>query len=165
MPPVRVAFFMRQMMKYRKLTKEELNELEQEFIQFLVSNTITAEDWLEIKDQEIEKAEKLIELFSDQVLDKALSNIKFLEHRSPKNVLLFFCRQEEIDMIGLSIDPSSEFDLTNEEDLAKMTDREELSIFKNTKKYTKNREEEIFEMLNNGCLTTDEKLYKAFAKL
>ncbi len=36
-------------MKYRRLDKEELEELEQEFIKFLAVNTVTADDWAKIQ--------------------------------------------------------------------------------------------------------------------
>ena len=36
-------------MKYRKLTKDELEVFEKEFIQFLVINVITAIKWLKLK--------------------------------------------------------------------------------------------------------------------
>lgn len=152
-------------MKYRILTTEELEELKEEFIQFLVSNTVTADDWVNIKENQLDKAEKLIEMFSDQVLDKALSNIKFLEHREPKNIMLFHCRKDEIDMISLSIDANSPYDFTNEHELSGIAENEKLNTFKNTKKYSKKREEEIFDMINNGCLTTDEQLYKVLANI
>jgi len=152
-------------MKYRKLTTEELEELKEEFIQFLVSNTVTADDWVKIKETQIDKAEKLIEMFSDQVLDKALSNIKFLEKREAKNIMLFHCRKDEIDMISLSIDSNSPYDFTKENELVEIAEYEKLSSFKSTKKYSKIREEEIFDLLNNGCLTTDEQLYKVLANL
>lgn len=159
-------FYKHHYMKYRKLTDEELEELKEEFIQFLVSNTITADDWVKIKEEENEKAKKLIELFSDQVMDKALTNINFLEHREPKNLMLFHCGKEVIDMIGLTIDSSSVYDFTNDNNnLTEIAKNDKISIFKKTKKYTKNREEEIFDMLNNGCLTTNEKLYKVLANL
>lgn len=152
-------------MKYRNLTSEELEELKEEFIQFLVSNTVTAADWVKIKETQIEKADKLIEMFSDQVLDKALTNIKFLEKREAKNIMLFHCRKDEIDMISLSIDNNSVYDFTKENDLAEIAANEKMSTFKSTKKYAKAREEEIFEMLSNGCLTTDEQLYKVLANM
>ena len=37
-------------MKYRRLTNEELAELEKEFVRFLVSNTVTSEDWEKINE-------------------------------------------------------------------------------------------------------------------
>ena len=36
-------------MKYSRLTKEQFEELHQEFINFLATQSITAEEWKEIK--------------------------------------------------------------------------------------------------------------------
>ena len=163
--PLNCGIFYLVKMKYRILTTEELEELKEEFIQYLVSNTVTADDWVKIKDTEVEKAEKLIELFSDQVLDKALTNIKFLEHRESKNLMLFHCTKESIDMIGLSVDENSELDLTEISNMGGIPENDSINVFKTSKKYSKNREEEIFDMLNNGCLTTDEKLYETLMNL
>ena len=43
------------MPKYRLLTQDELNELEHEFINYLVLNGITAEDWEDIKKSKQER--------------------------------------------------------------------------------------------------------------
>jgi len=152
-------------MRFRKLSLQELEELKDEFIQFLASNTVTAQDWENLKETNNEKAEQLIEIFSDEVLDKALTNIKFLEKREPKNLLVFHCRKDEIDMIGLSIDNNSELDFTNENHFTEIASNVKINIFKSSKDYNKNREDEIFEMLESGCLTTDEKLYKTLVNL
>lgn len=51
------------MAKYRLLTHEELIELEKEFIDFLILNSIVASDWMKIKNEEPEKATRFIHLF------------------------------------------------------------------------------------------------------
>ena len=51
--------------KYRELTTLELKELEKEFIDYLIVNGITADDWVKIKEEQQEKAEDIITLFSD----------------------------------------------------------------------------------------------------
>lgn len=48
------------MAKYRLLTHEELIELEKEFIDFLILNSIVASDWMKIKNEEPEKATRFI---------------------------------------------------------------------------------------------------------
>ena len=48
------------MTKYRRLTLEELEELQKEFVDFLVINGITAEDWVKLKDNEVDKSELII---------------------------------------------------------------------------------------------------------
>ena len=51
-------------MKYRRLTIDELKELEQEFIQFLINNGIEGNDWEKIKPISSSK-DQIIELRGD----------------------------------------------------------------------------------------------------
>jgi hypothetical protein len=51
------------MSKYRTLKRDELKILEKDFVQFLVTNGIMANDWELLKIEEPEKAEGLIEMF------------------------------------------------------------------------------------------------------
>ena len=145
---------------------DELEELKDEFIHFLAANTITAEDWKSLKEEENEKAEQLIDIFSDLVMEKSLSNVRFLEKREAQNVLLFHAKTDEIDLIGLSIQ-NSDYDLTNPDHLAELTkdaSKAEVNIFKSSKPYSKQREDEVFELLQTGCLVTDNTLFSHLSK-
>ena len=155
-------------MRFRKLTLDELKELHEEFIQFLSSNTITGDDWGKIKEDDYDKTDKLIDIFSDIVLEKSLVNIRFLEKREPKNLLLFHCKEKEIDLVGLSVSEGSSIDFTNSEHLEALSKSEisvKINTFKTSKAYSENREDEVYKMLNDGCLITDEKLFKALFTL
>lgn len=154
-------------MRFRRLTLDELDALKNEFIQFLASNTITGEDWKKLKEEQLEIAEKLIDVFSDIVMEKSLSKVHFLEKREPNNVLLFYAKETEIDLIGISID-SPHHDLTNEKDLEQLMQNAsgiETKMFKSSKPYIKNREDEVFEMLQSGCLITDSMLFTTLSKV
>ena len=153
-------------MRFRRLTLDELKELHQEFIQFLSSNTITGDDWKKIKEEDYPKAEKLIEVFSDIVIEKSLSNIKYLEKREPGNILLFHCKEKEVNLIAISLIGNADIDLTNDEHislLAKGDFKADINSFKTSKPYQENREDEVFKMLNEGCLISDGKLFKTKA--
>ncbi len=155
-------------MKYRRLTDEELKELEKEFIEFLVTNTITANDWEKIKNENPENAHTLIEMFSDVVMEKVLSNIKYLEHREEKNLMLFEFQKEEIVLIGIHVAPHVNVDLREQSSIQSLIDNgiedESISIFKTLKPYEKSREEEIFQMTENNCLVSDGVLFYALNK-
>ena len=69
-------------MKYTRLTKEQLEELNQEFINFLATQSITAEEWKEIKEQKPEVAEEELDIFSDLVWEGVLSKVEYLENIS-----------------------------------------------------------------------------------
>lgn len=150
-------------MKYRRLNDAELKELEKEFIDFLVSNTVTAQDWVFIKENEPLKAERLIELFSDLVLERALEKIEYLELREPKNLMLFRCTKEEMILIGVSATEGVEVDFTNENQLSELASGNfkegQFKVFKSIKKYTDTKEKEVYDLTEQGCMITDDKLF------
>lgn len=157
-------------MKYRRLTDEELKELEKEFVEFLVSNTITADDWEKLKQENPENAHMLIEMFSDVVMEKVLANIKYLEHREEKSLMLFEFQKEQIVLIGINVTPHINVDLREKNSIQHLIDNngiedDAISIFKTIKPYKKTREEEIFEMTENNCLVSDGVLFYALNKL
>ena len=56
-------------MKYRRLTLEELEPLENEFIDFLVVNGIIADDWRHLLAHDLEKSNQIIDAFSEVVFE------------------------------------------------------------------------------------------------
>jgi hypothetical protein len=143
-------------MKYRVLTKDELIELEEDFKHFLIANGIYDDEWVKINKEDKKKAIELVELFSDVVLDKALKNIKFLEHITHQGINAFFFRDNEVVLIGIT-SVNKEIDFTRDT-LDKF--KNELNIFRTTKPYFKNREEEIFDLLETGSSIIDEERFK-----
>ncbi len=150
-------------MKYKRLTPEELNNLEKEFISFLAHAQITAQDWEKMKIQENEKANELIDVFSDVVYDKVLKKIEYLEYREAKSLHIYKFTSEEIKLLGIKVKEGSKIDLTkndlNQQDFSAVT------ILKSNKKYQKEREVEIFELLQAGCLITNNALFNTLEKL
>lgn len=137
-------------MKYRRLTKDELESLEEDFVQFLASNQVTADEWIKLKEENSDKVHDFIELFSDIVLEKVFSNIQYLQHRSKQVIRVFWMGEDKITMTGLQLsDPTK--DLTNPLHLQLLSDPEQLvkgvKVFQMEKEYTKPRAEEIFEMM------------------
>ena len=142
-------------MKYRSLTNEELAELENEFKQFLITNNVYTEEWEELNKKKDKKVDELVEMFSDIVLDKALKNIKYLEHVTPNDIKSFKCDTNEMVLIGI-VSKNQDIDFTKHT-LSDFAD--ELDIFKTSKPYHKERELEVFELLQSGCSLIDEARY------
>ena len=78
------------MVKYRRLSIEELEELEKEFIQFLAVNGIDAAKWQDLKQNQIEEANEFIDSFSDLVFGKSLEGVQYIEHRTASDYKIFF---------------------------------------------------------------------------
>lgn len=158
-------------MKYRKLTKAELETLESEFIRFLASNTVTAADWEKIKQENPEKAENLIDMFSDIVIEQTLERITYLDLKRPKDIRSYYCQKDKIYMKGIFIDGETDitFDLEEipEKMLAKFQHTDvELKVFKAEKEYKDSREMELFRLLEQGALISkDGHLYNMLSQL
>ncbi len=153
------------------LTSEELASLEKEFINFLVSNTITAEDWVHIKSNEKERAAQLIEIFSDMVLERSLQKIEYVENKTAHEVHIFYYGPEECVLVGLKIDPTLPVDLTEADAYSKIsilleqTETAPVKVFTTKKGYLKSREEDLFAQLESGGLITNDRHYKLLQSL
>lgn len=152
-------------MKYRRLSKDELVELETDFVQFLAANTVTGSDWEKIKQQQPEKAENLIELFSDIVFDKTLEKVEYLEHKTATELRCFHCPIDKISMLGLIAKDTNSFDFRNNEPANEMmakikSEGGSIQFFSAEKEYKIERKQELFKMMENGCLISKGHLYR-----
>ena len=62
-------------MKYRMLTTEEMEIFNEDFKHFAIANGVSNEEWVEMNKSDKELATKLVELFSDTVLQLSLIHI------------------------------------------------------------------------------------------
>jgi hypothetical protein len=150
------------MPKYRLLNTDELQELEKEFVEFLVINGITASDWERLKANDPQGTHRLIVLFSDVVFESILQKVKYLEKRGKNFLRIFQCLNEEIVLVGLETEDSDEVDFTNPVFVssAMLTPPQNMRIYTSTKAYSKEKNVELFEMIQNGCTITDDRLFK-----
>ena len=101
-------------MQYARLTKEQLEELHQEFINFLATQSITAEEWKDIKTNKPHVAEEELDIFSDLVWERVLTNARFLEHVSPNQMHLFALNDDKMSLIAVKVD-APDVDITTKE--------------------------------------------------
>ena len=157
-------------MKYRRLHRDELEELEKPFIQFLAANTITAKDWEQIKAEDPLKAEKLIDIFSDIAIDKMMGDIVYLQWRSETEIRCFHCSKDIIYQLGMRMDGTSSINFLTQTDAPQLMESlkktgAELKLFSAQKKYSKERGIELFNMIENGCRISDGTLYNTLKDL
>lgn len=151
------------MAKYRRLTLEELESLKKEFIDYLVVNGVTADDWVKLKANDVDKAERIIELFSDVVMEGILRKIEYLELRTKTHVFCYQCLAAGLVLIGLQGGPSSDFTSPTLIQNALQGPPYEIEIFTSQKKYNPGREQELFQMLQNAHVVSDGRLFKSLA--
>ena len=147
----------RSTMKYRRLLSDELKELEKEFIDFLIVNGITADVWVELKKENVSKADLIIDSFSDVVFEGVFRKVKYLEFVTPNSLKCFQCLDNEIILVGLDSEDSSKIDFTTNE---WMNDLKDVKIYNSSKIYKEVRELELFNMVQKGASISDGELFK-----
>ena len=154
-------------MKYSKLSKEQFEELHEEFAVFLAAQSIDVKEWTSIKENKPELADKEMEVFSDFVWEKVLNKANYLEHFSSESINLFKCKEEAIERIvvkvnkeGINLSESKGFEwlLDNSKD-------PRIEYLKGKKGYNKDRNDEIFDLIQKGSVVSDGKLYEAIFKM
>lgn len=154
-------------MKYEKLTKEQFEELHEEFAVFLAAQSIDVKEWTRIKEEKPELAEKELEVFSDFVWEKVLAKANYVDHFSPGSLNLFKCGEDAIHRIVVKVNKEG-VDLLKETDFNWFLDNSRdprIEYLKGQKAYTKERNEEVFDLIRQGGVVSDGELYEAIFKL
>ncbi len=154
-------------MKYRRLTKEQFEELHQEFINFLATQSITAEEWQKIKSEQPKVAEEEMDVFSDLVWEGVLGKVEFLENIAPQHMYLFQVKEKTIALIGLKLNTTT-VDLTNKEGFSWLREHlmsDEVELFNAEKNIEGDKNLNIFELIEKGANITKGELFKYFDQL
>jgi hypothetical protein len=152
-------------MKYRMLTLEELAELEQELIQFLIVNGVDGSEWERLNKDDVNTAKKLVELFSDLVLEKAYGNMHFLSRKSNREFALFRIKEQEMDALIMRIKDETEKMSFMGYSVSWISDHlREIDCYKASKPMLLPRPSEIHQLLEQGCKPCMEDEWVAFEK-
>lgn len=154
-------------MKYRALTKEQFEELHEEFATFLAAQQIDVNEWESIKKDKPEVAEEEMNIFSDLVWERVLQKANYLEHFSPNSLNLFRCDAEHIQRIVVKVEKDG-FDFFKKEDynwfLSNSND-DCIEYFRGQKPYLKERNIEIFDLIEKGSVISKGELFEAVIKI
>jgi len=150
--------------KYARLTKEQFEELHKEFINFLATQSISAEEWKSLKKNKPEVAEQELDIFSDLVWEGVLEKAEYLENIAPQQLFLFKMEGSQMRVIGLKILDKSK-DITTpdgygwlQENFA--TDVVEFVVGK--KEYSNDPKSDIFKLIQEGAIITKGELFTFF---
>ncbi|WP_269224920.1 DUF6495 family protein [Flavobacterium eburneipallidum] len=149
-------------MKYTRLTKEQFEELNQEFSTFLATQTIDKAEWDTLKAEKPEVAEQELDVFSDLVWEGVLSRAEYLEHFSKNHIFLFQCFDTYVQSIVLkSLVPETDF--LTKDGLQWLSDNmftETIEMKTGKKVFTEERNSSIFQLIQQGAFLSDGQLYK-----
>ena len=154
-------------MKYRLLTKEQFLALHEDFAKFLASQQIDVKEWEHLKKNKPEVAEEEMAVFSEIVWEDVLTKTEFLEHISAHHINLFKCNSKEIIRIYIQWN-NDKRSFLNENDFQWFLENplhDDFEYFKAKKSYTKNRNEELFDLIEKGSIITKGMLFQKVMQL
>ena len=154
-------------MKYERLTIEQFEELHQEFINFLATQSITGQDWDDIKKNKPEVAEEELDVFSDLVWEGVLKNVNYVEHYSAQHLFLFHFQETLIHLIKISVSRDG-IDITNEEGYKWLQNNlltDDVEMHQATKALSDDRNKDIFALIKQGANITKGELFQYFNDL
>ncbi|GGD59267.1 DUF6495 family protein [Muriicola marianensis] len=154
-------------MKYTRLTKEQLEELHPEFINFLATQSITATEWEMIKTNRPHVAEEEIDVFSDLVWEGVLQKVEYLENISAQHMHLFHLTEKEMKLISIKV-RNPEVDLTTSEGFGwfrKNWQSDFVDYLVASKAYSDEPNADKFGLIQEGAVITKGELYQWFDKI
>lgn len=154
-------------MKYTRLTKEQLEELHPEFINFLATQSIDKEEWDELKQNKPEVAEEELDVFSDLVWEGVLTKVSFLENISSHQMHLFHLTVKEMKLIAVKV-LNPEIDLTTKvgfDWFKKNWQSDFVDYMTASKAYTDDPNHDKFELIKQGAVITKGELFRWFDKV
>lgn len=154
-------------MKYARLTKEQFEEMHQEFINFLAAQSITSSEWEQIKKEQPQVAEEELDVFSDFVWQGVLQKVIYLENISKQQMFLFKCEEKLMRVIVIQIEYEL-VDITTKvgyQWLQSNLMQDSVKFLNGTKPYTTDTLQDKFQLIQQGAVITKGELFQYFEKL
>ena len=150
-------------MKYARLSKEQFEELHKEFINFLATQSITSEEWQDIKLNKPEVAEQELDVFSDLVWEGVLGKVEYIEHISPKQMHLFKLMENGMHLVAINI--KIDIDITTTEGYKWLQNNlmdDAVEFLQANKDYSEDKNLDKFKLIQEGGAITKGQLYNYF---
>jgi len=154
-------------MKFKRLTKEQFEELHEEFINFLATQSITAEEWKYIKQHQPKVAEEELDVFSDLIWEGVLSKVKYLENVSANHMHLFELAEKEMKLISVKV-MNPKVDLRTKEGFGwfkKNWQSDFVDYLTAAKAYSEDKNVDKFGLIKQGAVITKGELYQWFDQM
>ncbi|PCE62409.1 DUF6495 family protein [Sediminicola luteus] len=154
-------------MKYRRLTRQQLEEMHVEFANFLATQKIDAQEWETLKREKPQVAEEEIDIFSDLVWEGVLAKVEFLENVSANHMHLFHLTSKEMKLISVKVN-NPEVDLRTQEGFSwfkRNFQGDFVDYLTASKAYSDDPNQDKFELIEQGGQITKGALYRWFDDL
>ena len=145
--------------KFRRLRRDELEEVRDQFVKFLGVNGIDAGSWQRMKEDEPARADALILQFSQLVFSGVLGRVEHLIERRPTEIRSYRAGADKLELRGVRVVGPCSLDLTrtdvSPQDML-ITLRSEgakLQLYSAERPYrAAGRERDLYELMEAGAL-------------
>ncbi|WP_350285511.1 DUF6495 family protein [uncultured Croceitalea sp.] len=154
-------------MKYTRLAKEQFEELHQEFINFLATQSITAEEWSQLKQEKPEVAEQELDVFSDLIWEGVLGKVKYLENISEQHMHLFELTDKEMKLVSVKV-LNPDVDLRTKVGFGwfkRNFQSDFVEYLTASKAYSDDKNQDKFNLIQQGAVITKGELYQWFDEI
>jgi hypothetical protein len=154
-------------MKYSRLTREQLEELHPEFIRFLATQAIDADEWQTLKQEKPEVANQELDVFSDLIWEGVLNRVEYLENISSNSMHLFHLDDKQMHLISVKVN-HSDIDLRSSEGFTwfkKNWQSDWVDYLTASKAYSEDSNKDKFELIQKGAVITKGELYRWFEEI
>ncbi|MEO0734452.1 MAG: DUF6495 family protein [Bacteroidota bacterium] len=160
--------------KFRRLRRDELEEVRDQFVKFLGVNGIDAGSWQKMKAEEPSRADALILQFSQIVYSGVIEKIEYLVVRKAHDLRTYKTGPDKIEMRGILLDGETSIDFTATEGLSPQNIFDQLKVdgvspklYSAERAYLPiGRDQDIFTIMeNDGALIDSGELFETLAGL
>lgn len=145
-------------MKYRRLTIDELQSFEKEFIIFLSANGIDGQDWERKKNKNDVLVDQMMDDFSDFILEQIITKVDYFEFRSPQLAVFYEVKETKVQAFIIQSVSAKNADLSIDDQLFNLLQSTPESLKINMANRPLDSKEKrnqfVFGELNKGCLIT-----------
>ena len=158
---------------YRRLRRDELEDVRDQFVKFLGVNGIDAATWQRLKVEEPTTADGLILQFSQLVFDGTLKRVEYLVQRRPNDLRTYKCGPDKIEMRGVLVSGETSLDLTDTETspqdmlITLRSEGAQLRLYSAERSYQEvGREQDIYRIMEQeGALIDPSEFFETLAQL
>ena len=142
-------------MKYQRLSKEQFEALHKEFINFLATQSITADEWSKIKKEQPKVAEAELDVFSDLIWEGVLKNVSYVTHFSAHKIYLFHFDQDLIKLIVLASEKENMETTEGFSWVMDNLDDASVTLYTATNTYSEDKLYDKFKLIQQGAVISE----------
>ena len=155
-------------MKFRRLTTDELKTLTEDFTIFLGTQGIDKNEWDRLKENESNKVDGILDIFSDMIFEKALASCRYMERISETEMHTYLFNDKNAHLVSIRMKDAGDASFLDghmSDVFMDLLKHQKIEIWQGTKDYKKDRSSEMFDIMQTGAVMSRGELYRTLIKL